>query len=353
MLNSDDRTDKSVIYNVLSLIYLIIILLIVLIYFIYQITLNTHRLSPYTQSTPDTLVDIPHKNNKIYDTDSKDFWVAPDLNDVGNIAMREQIEYGHELIVHTSLYLGPKGKVAPISNGLNCQNCHLEAGTKIYGNNYGSVGSLYPKFRSRSGSIENIEKRINDCIERSLNGVALDSSSAEIQAIKAYMLYLGSNVVKGTQVKGSGLKDIDFLTRSADPTKGKDIYMSKCASCHQSNGQGLSLDNYLTYVYPPLWGPYSYNVSAGMYRVSTLARYVKYNMPLGAVFDAPQLTDEEAWDVAAYINTQPRPDKRFLGDWPNIAKKPIDHPYGPYADTFSAEQHKFGPFQPIQTFYSK
>ena len=35
-------------------------------------------------------------------------------------------------------------------------------------------------------------------------------------------------------------------------------------------------------------------------------------------------------------------------DYPDISKKPIDDPFGPYADTFSESQHKYGPFQPIE-----
>ena len=35
-------------------------------------------------------------------------------------------------------------------------------------------------------------------------------------------------------------------------------------------------------------------------------------------------------------------------DFPVRLQKPIDTPYGPYADQFSPEQHKFGPFEPIR-----
>ena len=70
-------------------------------------------------------------------------------------------------------------------------------------------------------------------------------------------------------------------------------------------------------------------------------------MPWGASHHNTQLSDEEAWDVAAFVNSQPRPVKIFKEDWPNIAGKPFDHPFGPYADGFSEEQHKFGPFIPI------
>jgi thiosulfate dehydrogenase len=61
----------------------------------------------------------------------------------------------------------------------------------------------------------------------------------------------------------------------------------------------------------------------------------------------PILTDEQAWDIAAYINSMPRPEKRFKNDWPDISKKPIDLPFGPYADHFTEEQHKYGPYKEI------
>ena len=104
--------------------------------------------------------------------------------------------------------------------------------------------------------------------------------------------------------------------------------------------------------YPPLWGSQSYNQGAGLFRMSRLAGYVKANMPFGASYQNPQLTDDEAWDLAAFINLQPRPNHPFLQiDWPKIEKKPYDHPFGPYADPFPESQHKYGPFGPIVAFY--
>jgi thiosulfate dehydrogenase len=70
-------------------------------------------------------------------------------------------------------------------------------------------------------------------------------------------------------------------------------------------------------------------------------------MPFGASHLNPILTDDEAWDVAAFINSQPRPQFQSPKDWPDITKKPFDHPFGPYADSFSEVQHKYGPFKPI------
>jgi thiosulfate dehydrogenase len=78
-----------------------------------------------------------------------------------------------------------------------------------------------------------------------------------------------------------------------------------------------------------------------------MAGYVKDNMPFGVSYGNPQLTDEQAWDVAAFINSQPHPDKDLSKDWPQKNTKPFDYPFGPYADSFSAWQHKYGPYDPI------
>jgi thiosulfate dehydrogenase len=124
--------------------------------------------------------------------------------------------YGYQLISNTAYYFGPKGKVLQITNGMNCQNCHLDGGTIPWGNNFSAVASTYPKYKERSGVIESMEKRVNDCMERSLNGKAIDSNSKEMKAFVAYIKWVGSDVPKGKTPKGSGIMNIDFLNRAAD-----------------------------------------------------------------------------------------------------------------------------------------
>ncbi len=277
------------------------------------------------------------------------FWNAADINNIAaDSNLKEQLLYGKELIAHTAKYLGPKGSVAQITNGMNCQNCHLEAGTKAWGNNYGAVFSTYPKYRARSGKEEDIYKRINDCVERSLNGKALALESKEMQAIKSYIEFIGKDVKKGEKPKGSGISDLAYLNRAIDPTNGKALFAAKCQSCHKANGEGLFADNKIEYTYPPLWGKNSYNHGAGLYRMSRFAGYIKYNMPQGATYQKPQLTDVEAWDIAAFVNSQPRPTKDLSKDWPKKEEKPADHPFGPFTDIFTEQQHKYGPYQPIK-----
>lgn len=277
-----------------------------------------------------------------------DCWTGAGIYQVPVDRDGADIRYGRELIVNTALYLGPKGTVAQITNGMNCQNCHLEAGTKPWGNNYGAVAATYPRYRDRSGSLENIEKRVNDCMERSLNGQPIDSSSREMRAIVAYIQWLGKEVPKGTRPKGTGIKDLPFITRAADPAKGAIVYTNTCQKCHGSNGQGQLQKDAKRYAYPPLWGPHSYNTGAGLYRLSRFAGFVKNNMPNPASYHTPVLTDEEAWDVAAFVNAQPRPVKDLHQDWPDIRTKPFDHPFGPYADSLSEQQHKFGPWKKVK-----
>jgi thiosulfate dehydrogenase len=286
-----------------------------------------------------------------YHTPMQDsIWVAPSLFTDKELEgkEREQVIYGEELISNTAAYFGPYGSVAAITNGMNCQNCHLNAGKKTWGNNYSAVYSTYPKFRDRSGSIESVYKRVSDCFERSLNGTAPDSNSKEYKAIYAYIKWLGKDVKKGEKPMGSGIEKLPFLDRAADPVKGKTIYMAQCQSCHGANGEGQRNVNEGTYVYPPLWGIHSYNDGAGLFRLSNFAGYAKSNMPFNqATHDNPLLSTEEAWDVAAFVNSQPRPKKDLSKDWPDIAKKPFDHPFGPYADGFTEVQHKYGPYKPI------
>ena len=125
-------------------------------------------------------------------------WTAPSLFTDRSVQGEERalVIYGEELIANTSKYLGPNGSVAHVTNGMNCQNCHLNAGRKTWGNNYGAVAANYPKFRDRSGSIETVYKRVTDCMERSLNGSALDSNSREIKAMIAYIKWVGHGVEK-------------------------------------------------------------------------------------------------------------------------------------------------------------
>ncbi len=275
-------------------------------------------------------------------------WVAPVINNDTSLApdTKNLLMYGQDLIAHTAKYFGPKGVVSHTSNGMNCQNCHLDAGRKSWGNNFGAVAANYPRYNPRAGRLQSIYGRINDCFQRSLNGRPVDTATREMRAMFAYIRWLGRAVAPNSRPVGSGVEKIAFINRAALPDSGRLVYAAKCAVCHGQSGGGLLSATGLEYAYPPLWGANSYNTGAGLYRLSGFAGFVKNNMPyLQATHAKPVLTISQAWDVAAFVNAQPRPGYDQYNDWKDIKRKPFDFPFGPYADTFSQQQHKYGPFQ--------
>ncbi len=287
-------------------------------------------------------------------------WTAPEVGALPSDAFGLQVRHGRDLITATYAYIGPE--VADpakrfAGNNLACKNCHLEAGTKKFGLPLFGLFGLFPQYSARGGGEITIEDRVNSCMVRSLNGRELPNDSAEMQAIIAYIKFLSSGVAPGQVLSGLGTGAMPELARAADPVRGKTIYVNSCLACHNTDGSGIrrSLPTTdLGYMMPPLWGPDSFNDGAGMDRLITAANFVHFNMPHGTDYLNPQLSVEEAWDVAAYVVSQPRPGKTGLQkDFPDLLKKPVDTPYGPYADDFSERQHKYGPFAPIRAALAK
>ena len=153
----------------------------------------------------------------------------------------------------------------------------------------------------------------------------------------------------GAKLKGAGTLQIKEPERAADLGHGAEVYSQTCGACHGADGLGQRAEGGAGYRFPPLWGPDSFNNGAGMSRLLTAAAYARHNMPAGTTYAAPVLTDEEAYDVAGYLIAQKRPEKANLDeDFPVRLQKPIDTPYGPFADGFRLEHHELGPFGPIR-----
>jgi thiosulfate dehydrogenase len=163
------------------------------------------------------------------------------------------------------------------------------------------VWGQFPQYRAREGMVDLLEERINGCMQRSVNGRALSIQSREMRAFSSYMRWLSTGVPDGAKLLGAGTLQIKEPARPADPGRGAQIYAQVCAACHGANGLGQRAQKGLGYQFPPLWGPDSFNIGAGMSRLLTLAAYAEHNMPLGTTFDVPVLTDEQAYDVAGYV----------------------------------------------------
>jgi thiosulfate dehydrogenase len=264
-------------------------------------------------------------------------------------------EYGKHLLGNTPEYLGPDvpdPKMRYTSSRLSCGSCHLGVGTEPGTLSLPAAFHHYPRFSPRYGYNTTIEDRVNECMQRSMNGKPLPKNSPEMIAMASYIRELSDEDDATAPSKRKADEPPAFKTpnRAADLKAGKKIEEEHCAPCHGKDGAGLAAakDPIHGYVFPPLWGPDSFNTGAGMHRVLTAARFIKARMPLGK----PDLTDDEAFDVAAYINSMPRPQMANLeADYPDRSAKPVDTGYGPYADDFPITQHQFGPFPPIEAYY--
>ena len=279
-------------------------------------------------------------------------WTPPDIAAVPADPFGVLVKYGHALFTDTANEIGPTVPDPArrfAGNNLTCQNCHLQGGTQPYAMPMTGVWGQFPQYRARAGIVDTLEERINGCMERSMNGRSLPLESREMRAFISYMRWLSTGVPDGARLAGAGTARVNEPKRAGDPGHGAAVYSQTCAACHGEDGLGQRAATGAGYQFPPLWGPDSFNKGAGMSRLLTVAAYAMHNMPLGTTYRTPVLTDEEAYDVAAFIVSQTRPEKGHLDrDFPVRLQKPIDTPYGPYADGFGLEQHKLGPFGPIR-----
>lgn len=278
-------------------------------------------------------------------------WVTPDADKLPDDTWGRTVRYGRDLIVKTYALIGPEIPDAAhrfSGNNMSCQNCHLEAGTKQFGLPFQGVYADFPNYRARSGTVGTIEDRIQGCMTRSMNGKPLPPGGPEMTAMVAYMKFLSTGRPVGEQTSGRGPGKMPEMSRPADPVHGKEVYAQTCVACHGADGMGKRVGDVgdaKGYTFPPLWGEDSFNDGAGMDRVIGAANFIHNNMPNGVNWNAPVIPEQDAWDVAAFVQSQPRAHKPNLDrDYPMLLEKPVDTGYGPYPDGFSQDQHRFGPF---------
>ncbi len=282
-------------------------------------------------------------------------WEVPDIDALADDEWGRTVRHGRDLIVRTAALIGPEVKDPAkrlAGNNLNCQSCHLQAGTKQFGLPLVGVFADFPQYRGRSGGVNTIEDRVNGCMTRSMDGKPLPEGGPDMLAIVSYLKFMSTGVRIGEPTEGRGSGKMPDLARAADPVRGRVVYAQNCVECHGADGAGQRSGlpgDAQGYAFPPLWGPDSYNNGAGMARLITAANFIRSNMPHGTTWNAPVLAEADAWDVAAFINSQPRPQRAGLErDYPKLTEKPADAPYGPYADGYSSQQHRLGPFAPIR-----
>lgn len=196
-----------------------------------------------------------------------------------------------------------------VGNDLSCSNCHLDGGKQPYSAPMWAAWVQYPKYRSKNKQINTMEDRIKGCFtysmnaQHSVNGGPPPVGDDIYRDLQTYMYWLASNAPTNTKMEGIGFGKVKKTELGYSPERGEQVFSANCAVCHGGDGQGQK-DVNGRYVFPPLWGPNSYNWGAGMARIDTAAAFIKHNMPLS---QPGRLTDQEAWDVAAFIDSHERP----------------------------------------------
>ena len=283
-------------------------------------------------------------------------FITPDTANIPRDQFGEMVRYGRELMLKTAYYIGPEGVAGKYTgNKMNCTNCHLDAGTRPFAFNLVMSHIRYPQYRAREGKVLTLAERVNNCVMRPHNGKPLPLDSKEMIAFLSYFKWINAQVPEGVKgIKGEKNLEVEFPERAADPNKGSRLYTMHCQRCHGANGEGLIGANQPTYTYPLLWGDSAYQPGSSMHRIIKQAQWLKANMPFdSAKWNKPVLTDEEAMDIAAFVNDDrihKRPNPKTF-DYPHPEEKSIDYDKGPFADNFSPEQHKFGPYKPIIDYW--
>ena len=232
-------------------------------------------------------------------------FTPPPEESIPDDAFGEMVRLGRELFVNTQQLKGEY-----VGNGLNCVNCHVDAGRLADSAPLWAAYPMYPAYRKKNDKVNTMEERIQGCFRYSMNGKPPPANSKELTALLTYHYWLATGAPVGKALAGRGYPKLEKPDQGPDVARGRQVYEANCALCHGDSGQGTSVAG--NYVFPPLWGQDSFNWGAGMHRVNTAAGFIKANMPLGK---PNSLSDQEAWDVAAFINSHERPqDPRFEGD---------------------------------------
>ncbi len=215
------------------------------------------------------------------------------------------VRFGRDIFIDTQAHAGKY-----VGNGLNCVNCHLDAGRLANSAPLWAAWVKYPAYRGKNKMVNIMQERFQGCFKYSMNGKAPATDSKELKALTSYAFWLAQGAPTGVDLPGRGYPGLAKPEKKPDFKRGKQVFAENCVLCHGDKGEGTRQN--AGYVFPPLWGKDSFNWGAGMHRINTAAAFIRANMPLGK---GGSLSNQQAWDVAYYVNSHERPqDPRFKGD---------------------------------------
>jgi len=249
-------------------------------------------------------------------------FTPPPMDAIPDTPFGKEVRRGRAIFVHTQQNAGNW-----VGNGLDCANCHLDAGRLANAAPLWAAWGMYPAYRKKNGHVNTFAERLQGCFRYSMNGTPPPATSPVIVALEAYSYWLAKGAPTGVELAGRGYPKKGFKPpQPPDYARGKKVFLSHCALCHGSDGQGQEVAG--RYVFPPLWGPDSFNWGAGMHKLDNAAAFIKANMPIGR---GGMLSDQQAWDVALFMDAHERPqDPRYTGNLAQTRKKFHDSPMSLY-----------------------
>ena len=220
--------------------------------------------------------------------------------------------FGDAVRLGQNIFLNPRKFAGQyVGNSMNCASCHLDAGRKADSAPMWAAYVLYPAYRSKNGHVNTLAERLQGCFIYSMNGKMPPADGKTIMALESYMFWMAKGAPTGVKLAGQGFPDLKEPAETPDYLRGQKVFTQHCALCHGADGAGQH-DATGRAVFPALWGDDSYNWGAGMHSVKTAAAFIHANMPLS---QGGTLSEQEAWDVAYFIDGNERPqDPRYAGD---------------------------------------
>ena len=257
---------------------------------------------------------------------------------LGNSRTADNIRWGFRIFTDTP------GEAPNFSGGgMSCNNCHLNGGQRELSLPLVGVAAMFPEYNRRAGRMFSLEDRIVGCFYRSQNatgpiepgvdtptdahlGIVLPTpESEEVLALSAYLRWLSRGFEPGVSAPWRRQNTIEMANRipveDLDPMRGEALFKEHCINCHGEDGQGVQIGDKKA---GPQWGPGSWNDGAGAARIYTLAGIIRFAMPY---MNPGSLTDEEAQQISAYINSKPRPSYPFKSQDYLTEDLPIDSVY--------------------------
>jgi thiosulfate dehydrogenase len=238
---------------------------------------------------------------------------------LGDSPLAQQIRWGYKIFVDT-----PREAARFTGGKVSCVNCHLNAGQRERALPVVGIAGVFPEYNGRAARLISLADRVVDCFLRSENatehlttsGTGQPSSDSlpnpttkEVLAVQAYLTWLSKGYAVGQSPAWRGQNAIErdklIPVDKLDVARGQAVFTERCQSCHGPEGQGVEIGDKKA---GPLWGPDSWNDGAGASRVYTLAGIIRYAMPY---LDPGSLSDTDAQNVAAFINSKPRPHYPF------------------------------------------